>query len=466
MISALQFLGAAGTVTGSRHLLNTRGKNLLIDCGLFQGLKEKRLKNWDKFPVPPSSIHAVLLTHAHIDHIGYLPRLVKDGFKGRIYATLPTVELAHTLLRDSAHLQQEEANWANKKGYSKHRPALPLYTERDAERALDLFYGVSYGEEFHPIEGLRATYRDMGHILGSAFLDLKTTDRKDAQRKLVFSGDIGRPNDVILNPPSQPYNVDYLVMESTYGDRLHQRGTVRDQLAKAINEAMDRKGVLMIPAFAVGRSQSLLYLLREMEEAGEIPTLPIFLDSPMALKALEAHENHLRDLNLTCRSQSLVGQNIFSPKKLKLVSDQRESKALNGLTSRAIIIAGSGMATGGRILHHMQQRLPDPGCSMLFIGYQAEGTRGRALLEGRETIRMFGADVPVRARIMTISGFSGHADYNEMLAWLMAFNQPVKKLFLVHGESDASEALGKRIQSQYGWNPILPKEGQRFDIDF
>lgn len=466
MPSTLQFLGAAGTVTGSRHLLQTRGKNLLVDCGLFQGRKENRLKNWDKFPVPPSSIHAVMLTHAHIDHIGYLPRLVKDGFKGRIYATFPTVELADTLLHDTAHLQQEEANWANKRGYSKHHPALPLYTERDAERALDLLYGVSYGEEFEPVPGIRAKYRDMGHILGSAYLDLETTDRRDEQRKLVFSGDIGRPKDAILRPPSQPYNVDFLVMESTYGNRLHASQNVRTQLANAINEAMERKGVLMIPAFAVGRSQSLLYLLREMEEANEIPVLPIYLDSPMALKALDAHENHLRDLNLTCRAQSLVGTNIFSPKKLKLISHQRESKALNGLTNRAIIIAGSGMATGGRILHHMRQRLPDPSCSMLFIGYQAEGTRGRDLVEGKDRIRMFGTEVDVRAQIMTIDGFSGHADYNEMLAWLMAFNQPLKKLFLVHGESAASEAFGKHIRRQYGWEAILPQEGQRFDIDF
>jgi len=466
MNSTLQFLGAAGTVTGSRHLLRSRGKNLLIDCGLFQGRKENRLKNWDKFPEAPSSIHAVLLTHAHIDHIGYLPRLVKDGFKGRIYATLPTVELADTLLRDTAHLQQEEANWANKRGYSKHHPALPLYTERDAERALDLLYGVSYGEEFEPITGVRAKYRDMGHILGSAYLDLETTDRGDEQRKLVFSGDIGRPKDTILRPPSQPYNVDYLVMESTYGDRLHEVANVRKQLADAINEAMERNGVLMIPAFAVGRSQSLLYLLREMEETGEIPVLPIYLDSPMALKALEAHENHIRDLNLTCRAQSLFGENIFSPKKLKLVSHQRESKALNGLTSKAIIIAGSGMATGGRILHHMKQRLSDPGCSMLFIGYQAEGTRGRDLVEGRDRIRMFGTEVQVRAQIMTIDGFSGHADYNEMLAWLMAFNKPLKKLFLVHGERDASEAFGKHVRRHYGWEAILPQQGQSFDIDF
>lgn len=466
MTSTLQFLGAVGTVTGSRHLLETRGKKLLVDCGLFQGPKEKRLKNWDPFPLDPSSLDAVILTHAHIDHIGYLPRLVKDGFKGPIYATHPTVELAETLLRDTAKLQLEEANWANKRGFSKHKPALPLYTVDDAERVLGLLQGVSYGEEFWPIDGILAKYRDIGHILGSAYLDLRTADRDDEQRKIVFSGDIGRPTDIILRPPSQPYNVDYLIMESTYGDRLHKATDVRQQLGDAINDAIEHGGAIMIPAFAVGRSQSLLFLLREMEEQKEIPTLPVYLDSPMALKALEAHENHLRDLNLTCRSKSLAGTNIFSPRKLKLISHVSESKALNGLEGPAIIIAGSGMATGGRILHHMKQRLPDPSNTVLFVGYQAEGTRGRDLVEGKERIRMFGTEIPVRARIVSIDGFSGHADYNEMLAWLMAFNKPLKKVFLVHGESAASEALGKRIQSEYGWNPILPRIGQRFEIDF
>ena len=466
MTSTLQFLGAVGTVTGSRHLLETRGKRLLVDCGLFQGRKENRQRNWDPFPIPCDSLDAIMITHAHIDHIGYLPRLVKDGFRGPIYATHPTVELADTLLRDTAKLQQEEANWANKRGFSRHHPALPLYTEQDAKRVLGLLSGVSYGEELYPIEGIQAKYRDIGHILGSAYLDLKTTDRDDEQKKIVFSGDIGRPTDIILRPPSQPYNVDYLVMESTYGDRLHKPTDARQQLAGAINEAVERGGGIMIPAFAVGRSQSLLYLLREMEAESEIPTLPIYLDSPMALKALEAHENHLRDLNLSCRSKSITGTDIFSPLKLKLISHVNQSKTLNALAGPVIIIAGSGMATGGRILHHMKQRLPDPANTVLFVGFQAQGTRGRDLVEGKESIRMFGTDIPVRANIVSIDGFSGHADYNEMLAWLMAFNKPLKKLFLVHGESAASEAFGKRIRAEFGWTPILPKFEQRFKIDF
>ncbi|MBK1877179.1 MBL fold metallo-hydrolase RNA specificity domain-containing protein [Pelagicoccus mobilis] len=466
MKSTLTFLGAAGTVTGSRHLLETRGKRLLIDCGLFQGPKQNRLKNWDPFPIDASSIDAILLTHAHIDHIGYLPRLVKEGFRGPVYATHPTVELAHILLRDTAHLQTEEAKWANKKGYSKHQPALPLYTERDAERATDLLRGVSYGDEFEPISSIITKYRDVGHILGSAFLGLKTADREDEQRKLLFSGDIGRPHDVILRPPSQTYNVDYLVMESTYGDRLHDPDDVRSALRDALNEALTRGAPILIPSFAVGRSQSLLYLIRELEEAGEIPSVPVFLDSPMALKALQTHENHIRDLNLSCRRNYLSGTDIFSPKRLTLVSKQSDSKALVRQNGQCIIIAGSGMATGGRILHHLRQHLPNPHATVLFVGYQAEGTRGHAIREGKPQIKMFGQYVDVRAQIRSIDGFSGHADYLEMLAWLMAFNKPVKRVFLTHGQPEASEAFGIRIREQFNWPVTLPRENQPFEIDF
>lgn len=466
MSSSLRFLGAAGSVTGSRHLLETRGKRLLVDCGLFQGTKQNRLKNWLPFPVEPGSIDAVILTHAHIDHIGYLPRLVRDGFKGRVYATHPTVELARILLLDTAHLQEEEANWANKKGYSKHSPALPLFAKRDAERALDRLDGVSYGEEFHPAPGIRAKFRDMGHILGSAFLDLKATDRPDGPRKLVFSGDIGRPRDAILRPPSQPYNVDYLVMESTYGDRLHEADHLREELAREIRAAFERDAPILIPSFAVGRSQSLLFMLRELEEAGEIPAVPIYLDSPMALRALETHQNNIRDLNLGARRKHLAGIDIFRPRRLHLVSHQRESKALATATGRAIIIAGSGMATGGRILHHLKQHLPNPHATVLFVGYQAEGTRGRSLREGAERIRMFGQEVAVAARIRAVEGFSGHADYLEMLAWLMAFNKPVERVFLVHGEPAASEALRDRVRKEFNWPVTLPREGESFELDF
>ncbi|MDQ8182164.1 MBL fold metallo-hydrolase [Pelagicoccus sp. SDUM812005] len=462
----LRFLGAAGTVTGSRHLIETRGKRILVDCGLFQGPKRNRLKNWDPFPVDPASIDCVLLTHAHVDHIGYLPRLVKDGFRGRVYGTHPTIDLARILLADTAHLQEEEAKYANKKGYSKHSPALPLFNRRDADRAGDLLYGVSYGDEFAPIDGIVGKYRDVGHILGSAFLGLKTTDRSDGPKKLLFSGDIGRPRDSILRPPSQPYNVDYLVMESTYGDRLHSPDNVRAELVEALQKAFSRNAPVMIPSFAVGRSQSLLYLIRELEEDGSIPSVPIYLDSPMALKALETHQNHLRDLNLTCRAKALSGTDIFRPRQLHLISHQRDSKALCKTTDRCIIIAGSGMVAGGRILHHLRQNLPNPLATVLFVGYQAEGTRGRALRDGKQSIRMFGQDIAVRAHIDAIDGFSGHADYLEMLAWLMAFNKPVSRVFLTHGEPEAASALQARIREEFNWPVSVAEEDTPYTIDF
>lgn len=464
--TTLRFLGAAGTVTGSRHLVETRGKRILVDCGLFQGPKKNRLKNWDPFPVEPKSIDCVLLTHAHIDHIGYLPRLVKDGFRGRIYATHPTVELARILLADTAHLQEEEAKYANKKGFSKHTPALPLFNHRDAERTLDQLYGVSYGDEFSPIEGVVAKYRDIGHILGSAFLSLKTTDRDGEQKKLLFSGDIGRPHDTILRSPSQPYNVDYLVMESTYGNRLHPAEDVRGELVTTLKKAFGRNAPIMIPSFAVGRSQSLLYLLRELEDDGSIPSVPIYLDSPMALKALQAHQNHLRDLNLSCRAQALSGTDIFRPRQLHLIANQQESKTLCRTTARCIIIAGSGMVAGGRILHHLRQNLSNPMATVLFVGYQAEGTRGRALRDGKKSIRMFGQDIQVRAHIESIDGFSGHADYLEMLAWLMAFNKPVSRVFLTHGEPDAATALQTHIRDEFNWPVTIADEGTPYSIDF
>lgn len=462
MPSKITFLGGAGTVTGSRHLIERSDKRLLIDCGLFQGPKQNRLKNWDPFPVGPKSIDAVALTHAHVDHIGYLPRLRKDGFCGRIYGTQATLDLARILLKDTGHLQEEEANWANKKGYSRHSPALPLFRERDSEAVFSQFEPVSFGQHFTPIPGITAKYRANGHILGASWLDLQN----EQGRKMVFSGDVGRPIDSLLSPPAQPYNVDYLVMESTYGDRLHDHEDQKASLAKAINLGLKRGGAIIIPSFAVGRTQALLYLIRELEEAGAIPVIPVFLDSPMATAALEVHLDHIRDMNLTCRRQYLEGVELFKPKLLRLVSHRRESKAINSVQGNAIIVAGSGMATGGRVLHHLKERLPDPATTVLFIGYQAEGTRGRTLREGADKVKMFGAYVPVRAKIDAIDGFSGHADYNEMLAWLLAFNRPLTKVFIVHGEGGASEAFGKRITEQFGWPVTLPREGQGFELDF
>jgi metallo-beta-lactamase family protein len=461
----LTFLGAAGTVTGSRHLIEVNDKRLLVDCGLFQGPKKNRLKNWEPFPVEPSSIDAVMLTHAHIDHIGFLPAIVKEGFRGPIYCTKATADLAAILLPDTGHLQEEEAKWANKKGYSKHKPAKPLFTEDDARDVLPLLSPVDYGQHFEPAPKIRAKYRDTGHILGAGFLDLKSQSLTGS-RKSVFSGDLGRPTDAILRPPSPAFNVDYLVCESTYGDRLHAEEFSEDELARVVNESMERGGVLVIPSFAVGRSQTLLYVLRELEIAGRIPEVPIYLDSPMANEALTVHKRHIQDLNLVCRKKSLGGIQLFHPKKLSLSVTREQSMKINSVQKGAIIISASGMVTGGRILHHLKERLSEPQHTVLFIGYQAEGTRGRTILDGKESIRMFGRDVPVAAKIERIEGFSGHADYREMLAWMMGFNKTPERVFLVHGEPEAAEAMAGHIRKQFKWDVTVPAEDDHVMLEF
>lgn len=459
------FLGAAGTVTGSRFLVELGERATLIDCGLFQGTKRNRLKNWKPFPVEVSRLESVLLTHAHIDHIGYLPALVKAGYSGPVYCTKATADLAAVALPDAGHLQEEEARWANKKGYSKHRPAQPLFTEADARAVLPLLQPVQYGDHFRPLPGLRGKYRDTGHILGAGFIDLKADGKRDG-RKIVFSGDVGRPTDAILRPPAQAYNVDYLVMESTYGDRLHGDADPVAELVRVVNESVARGGVLVIPSFAVGRSQTLLYVLRELEEAGRIPSLPVYLDSPMAQAALQVHRKHIADLNLTCRRQAILGVDLFRPRQLKLAVTREQSIHINTIRDSAIILSASGMATGGRILHHFAERLPDERNTVLFIGYQAEGTRGRTILEGRETVRMHGTEVPVRAKVERIDGFSGHADYAELLGWLMGFNRKPQRTFLVHGEPAAAAALAGRIEEQFGWDVSVPEEGSHVLLDF
>jgi len=478
-MTRLSFLGAAGTVTGSRHLLETRDKRLLIDCGMFQGTKANRLKNWAEFQVDPASIDAVMLTHAHVDHIGYLPRLVKDGFRGPIHCTDATADLARILLLDTAHLQEEEAKWANKRGYTKHHPAEPLFRREDAERVLPLLQPVPYGTHFEPAPGVRAKFRDAGHILGASFLDLKTVQSR-RERKIVFSGDVGRPTDALLRPPAQPYNVDYLVMESTYGDRLHEPHSPVEHIARAINEGLERGGSIVIPAFAVGRSQMLLYVLRELEEAGRIPVLPVYLDSPMAVEALDIHRHHVPDLNLDCRKKHLLGTHLFRPKNLHLSVTREDSQKINDVKSGAIIISASGMVAGGRIMHHMHERLPNEKNTVLIIGYQAEGTRGRAIVDGRPTVRMFGEEVPIKAHVERIEGFSGHADYEELLAWLMGFNRPAERVFLVHGEGEASKAMMQHIKDNKGklpkwpssegkrmaWDVSIPAEGDHVLLDF
>jgi metallo-beta-lactamase family protein len=461
----LTFYGATGTVTGSRHLLELRGKSFLIDCGLFQGPKKNRLKNWETFPVPPRGIDQVLLTHAHIDHSGFLPRFCSDGFEGKVHCTRATERLCEIMLKDSAHLQEEDARWANKKGFSKHKPALPLYTVKDAEKALTFFEPLQYSEGFYIDEDFRIKFKDAGHILGSSFIDIKVGNSKRS-RKIVFSGDLGRPAEKYLRDPVQPFNVDYLVLESTYGDRLHEDLDPREEITRVVNDSIKRGGVLIIPSFAVGRTQTLLFILRELEEEGKIPPLPIYVDSPMAIGVTKIFEDRLSDQNILSRVLTLEGKEIFHPENLHICKERNESIAINKIEKKAIIISASGMVTGGRILHHMANRLPYQQNTVLFIGYQAEGTRGRTMLDGRPEVKIHGRMVPIKAHIENISGLSAHADYNETLAWLMGFNYPPEKTFIVHGEPESSKALAEKIKSKFGWDVVIPETGESFELDF
>ncbi|MBN1212976.1 MAG: MBL fold metallo-hydrolase, partial [candidate division Zixibacteria bacterium] len=395
---------------------------------------------------------------------GYLPRFCREGFSGEIHGTDATCELCRILLRDSAHLQEEDAYWANKKGYSRHKPALPLFTLADAEAALKYFSPMHYGEELYLYDDFRVKFKDAGHILGSSLVDMKILNGKDSQ-KIVFSGDLGQPGNAILRDMTQVYNVDYLVVESTYGDRIHDDLNIADELARVINESVNKGGVLLIPSFAVERTQVVLYYIRMLEEEGKIPVLPVLADSPMAIEATEVFEQRLTDQNLRTRMLKLSGKKIFYPGKLRFCRTREESKAINNHKDGAIIISASGMATGGRILHHLVQRLPETKNTVLFVGYQAMGTRGRLLLEGRPEVKIHGQQIPVRASIESIPGFSGHADYHAILAWLMAFNRPPKKTFIVHGEPEASNSLAEKIRSRFGWEVAIPQLGEVKELD-
>ncbi|TFH00988.1 MAG: MBL fold metallo-hydrolase [Calditrichales bacterium] len=464
-MAELSFYGAVGSVTGSRFVLDLDGKKNLIDCGLFQGSKQNRLRNWEPFPVEPELIDRVFLTHAHIDHSGYLPRFCRMGFHGKIFSTHATRDLCGIMLRDSAHLQEEDAYWANKRGYSKHSPALPLYSTEDAENAMKFFTPAHYGEDIFLENDVRVKFRDAGHILGSSFVDIKRNNGK-ASAKILFSGDFGRPDRPVLREPDQVYNVDYLVLESTYGNRLHDDTNPYADLAEIINESYHRRGVLVIPSFSVGRTQTLLYAIRELEEDNKIPAMPVYIDSPMAIQATEVFNHRINDFKLTARKEFLRGKSLFAPKNLNICATRIESKSINQVKEKAIVISASGMATGGRILHHLAARLPGRENTILLIGYQAEGTRGRKIAEGGESVRIHGQEVPIRAKVKSISGFSAHGDYEEILAWLMAFNKPPRKTFLVHGEETATAALAEKIKANLSWPVVIPKFGETHSLEF
>ena len=428
----------------------------MIDCGLFQGLKELRQRNWQSLPLSPASIGWVILTHAHIDHSGYLPRLVHDGFSGPIYATPGTADLLDILLPDSARLQEEDADYANRKGYSKHKPAVPLYTEADARRTLKQVQKVSYNEEVRLSKLLKIRFIPAGHILGSSFVAADITERDHDPIRVLFSGDIGRYSEPILNDPAPVEEADYLLIESTYGNRLHEHADPKDRLAEIINATASRGGKVIIPAFAVGRTQLLVYYLRELEDEGRIPVLPVAVDSPMGVSVTKLYSKHGEDHDLDMQALVKMKRNPLATRSFSLVQGKDGSKTLGQQPGPAIIISASGMATGGRVLHHLARYLPDPASAVILVGYQAVGTRGRRMQEGEQEIKIHGQMVPVNARVESMGSLSAHADSGELLRWLQGFKRPPRTTFIVHGEPESAVALRDSIASQFGWNVVIP----------
>lgn len=454
-IATLEFLGAVGTVTGSKFLVETGRGRLLVDCGLYQGLKKLRLRNWERLPVDPASIQAVVLTHGHIDHTGYLPRLFRDGFDGRVYASRATADLLGLLLPDSGHLQEEEAAYHNKRGTAKHRPALPLYTEEEGREAAARVRGLAYREPLEILPGVTLTLKRAGHILGSAIVTLEI-DAGSAQRRIVFSGDLGRYGAPILPDPMPIEDAVVVVVESTYGDRAHDTEPIAEQLARVVGAAVDRGGAIVVPAFAIGRTQELMYHLAGLEKAGRIPRLPAYVDSPMAIDATEIYCAHPEDFEGDMRGMVMDRNCPLHCGDFRLARTPDESRAINEVSGPVLIVSASGMVTGGRVLHHLRRRLPDPRTTVLLVGYQAVGTRGRHLQEGANTVTIFGDEVPVRARVDTVHGLSAHADADGLLRWLGTAARPPERVFVVHGDPGPAAMLAGRIRKELGWHATVP----------
>jgi metallo-beta-lactamase family protein len=441
----ITFLGATGTVTGSKYLVASGTTRVLVDCGLFQGLKQWRLKNWAALPVAPWDLEAVILTHAHVDHSGYLPVLVKNGFMGPVYCTEATRDLCGILLPDSGRLQEEEAAYANSHGYSTHQPALPLYTQADAEAALEQCVPVAFDRDLDLGGGLFCRLSRAGHIPGAACVALR-----DDGSSILFSGDLGRPHDPIMPAPAVIHTTDYLVVESTYGDRRHDPTDPEVALAEIIRRTVARGGVVVIPAFAVGRAQTMLYYLQRLQAAAAIPDIPIFLNSPMAVHATQILLKYRREHRLTAEQCEAICRVAH------MVSSVEESKVLNRRQGPMIIIAASGMATGGRVLHHLKAFAPDARNTILFVGFQASGTRGAALVQGAVSVKIHGTYVPVRAEVALLDNMSAHADYAEIMDWLGHVEAPPRRTFVTHGEPAAADALRHRIEEQLGWASEVP----------
>ncbi|MBI3556280.1 MAG: MBL fold metallo-hydrolase [Deltaproteobacteria bacterium] len=445
MAPSIQFLGAAGTVTGSKFLFRTETQKILVDCGLFQGVKELRLQNWEKLPIEASAIDAVILTHAHLDHTGYLPLLVRNGFKGKIYCTAPTRELSKIILNDSAHIQEEDAEYANRLGFSKHSPAMPLYTTSDVAHTLKLFISVAGDKWVKIAKDVKFRLSPSGHILGSAFVELNHSGMR-----VVFSGDLGRKKPLMLNPPTRLTTADYLVIESTYGDRVHSPESPMNVLKRVINETVARKGHLIIPSFAVGRVQDVLYLISKLKRQKLIPNIPVYLDSPMGIHATEVLLDYPEWHKLGAKEIEAFCQDAI------MVRSYQDSNGLARARKSTIVVAGSGMLTGGRVLHHLETRLSDSRNTILLVGFQAAGTRGRLLRDGIPELKMYGKYVPVKARIEELSSLSAHADQSEIIEWLRGFRSAPKTTFIVHGEPQAADALRVRIRDSLNWFAEVP----------
>lgn len=462
-VPVLRFLGATETVTGSRFLVETSGATVLVDCGLFQGLKALRERNWAQFPVDPAAIDAVVLTHAHIDHSGYVPALVRSGFEGCVYATAGTRALAEIVLPDSGHLQEEDAEYANRRGYSKHTPALPLYTEEDARRALKHFRDVPFGARTPVAAGIHATFRRAGHILGAATVTLEIDGA--SRQSIGFSGDLGRPYHPILRPPEAPPDADLLVLESTYGDRRHEDVESLRAFEEALARTARRGGMVVIPSFAVDRTEVILFHLHRLMGEGKIPRLPVWVDSPMALSTLALYRQALAGHSPEVHGELRGDEDVFDAGNLIEARRPEESMAINEEAGPGIIISASGMATGGRVLHHLARRLPVARNTVVLVGYQAEGTRGRSLLDGATSVKMLGRYVAVRAEVVNIPAFSVHADQAEILAWLKRAPRTPQTTFLVHGESHAAQALRAAIERDLGWTAVVPRFLEQVRLD-
>lgn len=450
-MASLTFLGAAGTVTGSKHLLEVNGARVLVDCGLFQGLKELRERNRQPLPVEPASIGAVVLTHAHLDHCGYLPRLVSEGFKGRIFCTSATADLCRIVLPDAAKLQEEDAENANRGKYTRHAPALPLFTMEDAARALSLLQPVGYDRRVPVAPGVDVEFINAGHLLGSAYASIRTNGAH-----VLFGGDLGRYGRPVLPDPTAVEEADVLLVESTYGNRRHPSDDNGEALAEIVRSTAERRGKIIVPSFAIGRVEEVLYWIKRLEDERRIPVIPVWVDSPMASQALVQYGRRLEELDPEMAPEQPVPRHnrevaAFATDRLQLVASPQQSRDLVRSRGPAIVISSSGMATGGRVLHHLAAALPRPENTVIFVGFQAAGTRGRQLIQGAKTVRIHGVDVAVNARVAHLDSMSAHADADEILRWLRGFRRAPADTYIVHGEPDAAAALQRRIAGELGW---------------